>query len=468
MISSEQQNFDFDGVITSANGHEFPASCRLTLPDATWQRTEIHISVAQIAGRQSLPNPLNLSGNDRYGRQVTIRDIHYHSIHFEFNRQTGLAEMEIKHVGEVEVIHAIPISQASRVINISLSDAQYLKSKKGKLVDSKDYTRIEELFSLDLPELGHGTFLRQWRFWHNVDNVTSKGACSFLLELKDLPKGFNIDSAAEQIRSALSIPSVFLRQRLAVNGWEEQGATIREIVRQPFAPILPKNFAMQPYEYLVQESQLENVMQRACVNFSKLAPKLKRTVEKIALGLSPYNHLGDEERFRAMFYGLESCRKLTSKVPSAEVLKARDEVLVALKFAHKELSGAAAERVNGFINSVENGPKVDLRIEIEEVLDNWKVARSDLWPLYGSEAEPGLVKIRDKLSHSGGTSVNNDSLVLATYHLSLLMERIILAILDIPLSETLLSPEALKIDPWYARDRVLSARRAAFTKSVWS
>jgi hypothetical protein len=464
MISAEQQIIDFDGVITTADGKSLSATCKLILPDGTWQAAKIHIGLAQVERLPYLKTPLSLIGTDRNAREVQVNGIYYHSVYFELNRKTGLADMNIQLIGEIEIIHAVLSVPVKREFNISLSDAKFLKSMPAMSVVAKDHTRLEDLFTLTLPEIGKATFLRQWRFWRNMDDVTSKGACSFILELADASGVSNAISSRNPFLSALVVPSIFIRQRIAVNGWEERGVSIKEVIRLPLSPILPIDYSTSPAECLVDEFRLVKVMEQACTNFSNLSEKLKRIVEKMALGLVPFKHLNHEERFRAMFYGLESCRKLASKVPTAEIIKARDEVLAALKSSHQNLTGPAAERVQGFIQNVENGPKVDLRIELEEVLGKWKIATSDLWPLFGSDAEPGLVKIRDKLSHAGSSSVTDDSLVLATYHLSILIERIILAILDIPLSETLVSPEALQIDPWYARDRVLAARSGAFAK----
>lgn len=462
MISVEQQVIDFDGTLTTANGATLPCTCKLKLPDATWQATEIHIGLAQVGMPKNLQTPLSLIGTDRAGRSVKVSDIYYHSIYFEPSRRTGLANMDIKLVGEIEVTHIILSNPVKAKINISLSNSEYLISVRPSSVDSTDESRIEDLFTLTLPLVGKATFLRQWRFWRNADNVTSKGACSFILELSDASTVLGELSARSPFLHALVVPSIFMRQRIAVNGWEKRGDSIKEVIRQPLEPILPKNYSTPPDDYLVKAPQLIQVIERACHAFSGLSSEMQQIVEKMALGLVPFNKLGHEERFRTMFYGLESCRKFASKTPSSEVLQARDEVLTALKAAHVQVSGRAADRLQGFIQSVETGPKVDLRIQLEEVLGNWKVVTSDLWPLFGSEAEPGLVKIRDKLSHSGSSSVNSDSLVLATYHLSLLSERIILAILGVPLDETLVSPESLQMDPWHASDRILSARRATF------
>ena len=465
MISAEQQVIDFDGILTTASGATLPCTCKLKLPDGTWQATEIDIGLAQVGMRQHLQTPLGLFGTDRTGRSIKVSDIYYHSIYFEPSRKTGLAKMDIKLVGEVEVTHVVLPNPIETKLNISLSNSEYLRSAHPASVESTDKSRIEELFMITLPVVGKATFLRQWRFWRNVDNVTSKGACSFILELSDASTALSEFSSRSPFLSALVVPSIFMRQRIAVNGWEEQGEVIKEVIRQPMEPILPKSYSIPPDDYLVREPKLIEVIEQACRAFSRLSSEMQQTVEKMALGLVPFNKLGHEERFRTMFYGLESCRKFASKIPSPEILQARDEVLVALKSAHEQVNGRAAQRLQGFIQSVETGPKVDLRIQLEEVLENWKVVTHDLWPLFGNDMEPGLVKIRDKLSHSGSSSVNSESLVLATYHMSLLIERVVLAILGIPLDETLVSPESLQIDPWHARDRILSARRGTFIKT---
>ncbi|QBE62366.1 hypothetical protein [Pseudoduganella lutea] len=341
MISSLQQIIDFDGSLVTATGQHTPATCKVVLPDATWQPVNISISLSQSGRIVDLETPFSLSGKDRYGRKISITDIHYHEINFELNRHTGLAEMNIQLIGEIEVIHGVRVTQGERKVNFSISDAIYLRMAKAASVDFKPETQVEDLFSLTLPEVGSANFLRQWRFWRNADNVTSKGGCSFILELADASKVPDLAAAAAAavLRRALVVPSIFIRQRIAVNGWEEQGSSTVEVIRQPLMPITPKSYAIEPNKHIVDKPRLMKVAEQACLNFSGLSESLKGTIEKISMGLVPYINLNYEERFRAMFYGLESCRKYAGKKPSDEVIQAKNEVLAALKEAKKILTG---------------------------------------------------------------------------------------------------------------------------------
>jgi hypothetical protein len=223
-----------------------------------------------------------------------------------------------------------------------------------------------------------------------------------------------------------------------------------------------------PDDYLVPESQLPVIANDAMKKFESLPSDIRRIVEYISLGLVPYIAQRHGERFLALFYALEACRKFASKEPDAETMMSTEELTTLLAEASGKASTVVSARIDGIISNIRSGPKVDLRIQLEEVLLKWNVQRAHLWPIVGTDGQPGLKNIRDRLSHKGGTSVNSDSLLVATHHLSILMERVVIALLGIPLEQTAVSLEKVKRDSWCDYSYVQHERRRIFSDPDWA
>lgn len=89
----------------------------------------------------------------------------------------------------------------------------------------------------------------------------------------------------------------------------------------------------------------------------------------------------------------------------------------------------------------------------------WSVKNDDLWPLSGPDALPGLKEVRDKLAHSGSKAIHPQGLAVATWHLSILLERVLLTFLKIPLSDTSAAPHRLVREPWHKPAYLLEQRK---------
>ena len=116
------------------------------------------------------------------------------------------------------------------------------------------------------------------------------------------------------------------------------------------------------------------------------------------------------------------------------------------------------ERIEGFIKTVKKG-RLSLLQQLEGALMTWSVKNDDLWPLSGSDALPGLKEVRDKLAHSGPKALHPQSLAVATWHLSILLERVLLTFLKIPVSDTSAAPHRLVREPWHKPAYLLEQRK---------
>jgi hypothetical protein len=115
--------------------------------------------------------------------------------------------------------------------------------------------------------------------------------------------------------------------------------------------------------------------------------------------------------------------------------------------AKQGVKNSIAKRIDGFIKMLK---KSTLQQQLESVLAaKWNVKTNDLWPLSGPDHLPGLKQVRDKLAHSGPKAIHMQGLAVATWHLSILLERVLLTLLKIQLSETSAAPERLMHEQWY-------------------
>lgn len=467
MISAQPTLLDFDGVLTASNGTYVNVSCNIRTPQFSGDAADIAIWLPHKSCRKHLENPCTVSGRDRLGRSITIRGLSWREMNWEIGRETGLSRITVAHIDQLEIIHPGGSPSDGVFLSLLLNDQVFIRKFRTQLVPIESSKHIEEIFTLRLPAVGRARFFREWKIWREPDQLTATGGCVLRCDMLDVEQ-VSRPLSAQQLRTALTIPSILMRQRLSVNGWDESTPAGRtEAWYQPLEPIKTEHKAVMPEDYLVPESNLKVIANDAMEKFESLPSDFRRIVEYISLGLVPYIAQPHGERFLALFHALEACRKFASKEPNAETVMATEELTTLLAEASGKASTVVSARINGIISNIRSGPKVDLRMQLEEVLLKWNVQCAHLWPIVGTDGQPGLKNIRDRLSHKGGTSVNNNSLLVATHHLSILMERVVIALLCIPLEQTAVSFEKVKRDLWCDYSYIQHERKRIFSEPGW-
>jgi hypothetical protein len=262
-----------------------------------------------------------------------------------------------------------------------------------------------------------------------LDGDASKAAEEYLSYLED----------------ALIVISVFCRQRIAVLGWEVIYAARREQVWDaPLDPLSTKYLPYEPHNYLVDKSRFASLASDASKIFSELEAEKRDIFKRMSNAVTPSIEMQTSERFLAMFHALEACRSFAAETKSEEDNMELKRILEAAKCGVKD---TIAKRIDGFIGKVDSKPS--LRNQLEQVLVQWNTG-DDLWPLFGNgEKLPGLKEIRDKLAHTGPKAIHPQSLAVATWHLSILLERVLLSLLNIPVANTSAAPGKLRSEGWY-------------------
>ena len=108
--------------------------------------------------------------------------------------------------------------------------------------------------------------------------------------------------------------------------------------------------------------------------------------------------------------------------------------------------------------------RANLRQELEAVLTVWGVNRHGLWSLLGSKSIAGLKEIRDKFSHNDPKDMASQGLVVATWHLSILVERILLAMLKIPICDSSAGGKRYRPDEWVNPALLLAQQKKIFVR----
>ncbi|MEQ1814085.1 MAG: hypothetical protein ABL860_06485 [Candidatus Nitrotoga sp.] len=182
--------------------------------------------------------------------------------------------------------------------------------------------------------------------------------------------------------------------------------------------------------------------------------QMKAIFKHMTLGLTPFINMRTSEHFLSMFHALEACRVLAQEVK----VDADSAKLVEIFEAAKQgVDAKIAKRIDGIIKMV---GRPTLQQQLESVLmGKWNVSTDDLWPISGSDNLPGLKQVRDKLAHSGPKALHTHGLTVATWHLSILLERVLLTLLKIPIADTSAAPNRLICEPWYKPAYLLEQRK---------
>lgn len=468
MHTEKIRNLNFQAKLECSAGIELLVSCKISLSYGGWDASLIEIELPHHMDIMQIRSPSTIIGTDAYGRRFELKGVYHSSIPFNPGRTAGGAQMKIEHIEKLIVSYRVNNISSRSSLDLLLSPHHTLVNWLHDESDSDEFEKVEDLFELDLPIVGTARFRRVWSFYVSGDRLEAKAVCSFratVLHEGALPSP---DTSGADIRAALVIASIFSRQRIGVVGWTrvDKSGSREDVFHQPLAPLRTHSASFSANVPMLEAESFSKIVNSACAAYSAMSPDYQNLIEIISMGLVPYVKQSTSERFISMFNALEQCRTFAIKKPTAEMLVKDDELIKALETAKLTVSEDIKDRIQGFIRRVEK-PTVDLKIQIEEILSEWGVVRNDLWPFSASEKSPGLKQIRDRLSHTGSAGVNGHSLTVACLHLSVLLERIVLRLLDVQLTETDVSLKTLQTDEWFSRTFVLAERKAILDNPDW-
>lgn len=463
-------SYEFDGALVSANDKTVVIDCRVWPPLVAGEAAKVELSApTALMPLPKILNPCHINGQ-LGGIELWLDDVWYRRMPQDRlpRRRAGLASIVLTHIGKLRMTtqfnkpseNAQPRSN-KRSIKFYLTNNAFLAEHDWFFaLITKPNDQTDELYAIVIPQLGRVRILREWVFARSADpnNAVVKSGFCAVVEL-DNEATQTTEEYLAHFEDALMVISIFCRQRVAVLGWEVKYADRQEQVwKNPLEPITTKYLPYEPHDYLVDKHSFETLTNVATKEWAALDPTMKDIFKHMSVGLAPFMNLQTSERFILMFQALEACRALAPEYGNAQDKTNDDALLLALEAAKRGADVGVVERIEGFIKTVKKG-RLSLLQRLEWVLMHRGVNRDDLWPLSGPDNLPGLKQVRDKLAHSGQKALHPQGLAVATWHLSVLLERVLLALLKVSLADTSAAPNRLMREAWYKPAYLLEQRK---------
>lgn len=461
---ADGMSYEFDGKLVSENDQTVVIDCRVWPPLVGGDVARIELSVPNaLMPLPDIHNPCHISGQPIVGVvEVWLDDVEYRQMppDSQPRRRAGLAPILLTYIGKLRLTtrfnkpsENIQSRSLKKSIKFYLtSNAFFAEHNWLSALSKTPNSQTDELYLVDIPQMGRVRILREWVFARSVtpDNAVVKSGFCAAVKLSD-DATQTTEEYLSHFEEALMVISIFCRQRIAVLGWEVEYDDQKEQVwMSPLEPSTTKYIPYEPHDYLVNRNCFSSLSSKAIKELTALDPQMKDIFKHMSIGLAPFINMQMSERFLLMFQALEGCRVLAQKVEGdADSVKNDAKLIEVLEAARKGVDTRIAERIDGFIKRVKTG-KPSLKQQLEWVLvEKWKVKTDDLWALSGNEKLPGLIQVRDELAHSGPKALHTQGLAVATWHLSILLERVLLTLLKVPIADTSAAPNRLIREPWY-------------------
>lgn len=457
--------FDFDAELRSVDGTALPVYCEVQPPYVGGQKSLIRLAVpAQHITKKAPGNPCALSGKSG-AFTINIQGIHWRRFPTSSKGILGLEAIELLHIERLTVRH--PPMNARREIRFHLAPISYLRSESDCVLFG-DGSNLEELFVLDLPDLGATSFVAEWvTVYHRDAEIPSATVIAGFSAVAGLPPDAPIDAdrMVAKFRSSLEVLSVLFRQAVSLHGWTyTDGETVSTWV-DPLEPnVTPSaregrgDFVAKPQVFVECATSLAHA-------YGKADEGTRSLVRHLSVAVNPHTNARTNDRFLFMFSALERVvefarkRDKTQRSPAVTdnavttLLERLKEAVVA---EDGENASEISARLEGFIKTVKNGTSVRDKFEaFFRVYPTMTYYCADLWPILGSDKERGLREIRHALAHGRSSFVSLDVVAVAEWHLAILLERVIFVLLDMTLPDGI-SPDSYLLRRggcgWYERD----------------
>lgn len=465
--------FYFDAELRSADGVTLPVHCEVQPPCVGGQKTLIRVAVpAQHITENPPVNPCALSGKSG-AVTIKMQGIRWRRFPISSRGTLRREAIELLHIEKLTVQH--PPMSARREICFHLAPISYLRSES-KIVhfDFGDRSHSEELFVLDLPDLGATRFVVEWvTVYHRTAEIPGATVVAGFSAVAGLPADtpIDVDQLVAKFRNLLNVLSVLFRQAVSLHGWTyTDGETVSTWVNSLEPNVTPSaredrgDFVARPQAFVECATSMIHA-------YEKVDEVTRSLVRHLSLTVNPHTNSRTNDRFLFMFSALERVvestwrRDQTPRSPAATdnavatLLNRLKETVVA---EGCENAPEISKRLEGFIKTVENGTSGRDKFEaFFRVYPAMAFYHADLWPILGSKKQRGLREIRNALAHGRGSFVSVDVIAVAEWHLAILLERLIFVLLGMTVPEGIYPGSFLLRTGgrgWYERDRWVTLR----------
>ena len=436
-----RQTISADANLTDQDGKSIMVDCSVTLPLLFGQPVEIRVGIpneAMLITNFKTPWQIKtLQGSE----MITLEDVHYRSLNTTdtlLKRKLGSTPVDLSSIKSLTIEMACKSSGYR--FSIYISDTKYFDT----LPLEEGHNGISQIAKFIHPTLGEVVLQK-----YSVESAMLSGNGSlklhgYRLDVECCRPNTSPESIINPIQPLLDILSFVSRQRVLVLGWEHQ--TGSEYIRHWKYPLnaVQTNYALyEPRSYLMSRNvdELEKVINMGLSNYDGLEDSEREMVHKLSFNLCSSVQRRDDTKYMALFTGLESYAKKLSLTLELDETRSRSIQLIKdVAKPHQKDDHKVYQILMNLTSDIKKTPAAD---SIDNFLSKHRVFKKDLWSIRGKN---GLLPIRNHLAHEGNHNVDHQGLAVATLHLTILIERVILGVLNLELESSI--QRELRQEPW--------------------
>lgn len=340
-------------------------------------------------------------------------------------------------------------------LSFRLTDSRYVFIPEVRTLHSNGSIRVRRHRSMNLkhPMLGALRIDRHHHFskGNNPHDtyITSQLAIEVRGKIRKNLESLDNKTARAYVDDACLILSLAARHRVLVTGHTRYDHGVLENTYD--SPLQSLNPEASEYGWeLIGRSETIQFLNHALARFAQLPEVEQRSIRHALYPLVPTRHPHLEESFVSMFSAFEG---LLEPYREKKGIKHTVGTSRAWKAIEKKLRKVINETDisdSTFNRSLMKARLPELRhIPLHAVANDYlkelKVPVDDLWPAFGSPGESAtLYSIRNSLAHGEPMSDLIKPLSLAQFHLRILLERIVLALLGWDIDKSNASPDRVK------------------------
>jgi hypothetical protein len=438
---------EFDAYLIDKNERRILCDCKLWLPKIANDNAQIELWADSSPESFVVigPGPLEIKSQSTQGINITATDVWIESGPARVwpARKMGRSEIIVSGIGELRIIRLRESNNTEHFLDFTLSDCPFLNPQTINCHEESGKIEVETVANFDVfwPNFGQVLFGRRYHH-HTRSDIHGIIRTSTLSARLKNPSDKNIKdikSTLQAITDICLISSFAARQRMLINEYRYvNNEEICEVWIQPlrrYNPAPQDSFA----EGLVEKLDFVKYFKDASSKFTSLELVDQKRIREAIYSLAPVFPLGVESQFLAMFSAFEALVHIDRK-PA-------DEISPELwKIAKKSLANAIDGLDSNFKDEFKDAMKEQLtalkRPTLRSTAIKWLNGRgieySDLWNLFNKENKPGLYQVRNFLAH-GNRPDSVEAIGVATLHLRVLIERILLNIFGFDLGKSKVS-----------------------------
>ncbi|MEZ8107303.1 hypothetical protein, partial [Vibrio cortegadensis] len=426
--------------MADANGNLLEVDCSITFPMIVGQNAEINISIPNsIMPIRNVIAPFQIEAQQGT-QKVVLDDVYYRSLTTQAGAKRKLGSHPIKLSHVKGLTNEMNLESSSIRLSVFLSETTFFETLWGE----EDLNGISRIAMFDHPTLGSITLQKYTVESSLLNSNGSLKQHGYCLEVERVNSEIDHEGIIDDIQPLLDILSLVSRQRVLVLGWEKQtkSKNIRHW-RYPLDVIRTSYSLDGPQSYLVSGStgELEKMVNSGLSNYYNLDPSEQDIVHKLSFNLCSSLQRRDDVKYMVLFTALESyAKKLSLRLELDATSSKSIQLIKEAAKPHQNVDHDVYKKLMSLTHDIKKTSAAD---SIKNFLFKHRVFKEDLWSI---QEKGGLLKIRDHLAHEGNHNVDHQGLAVATLHLTILIERVILGVLNLKLESSV--QRDLRQEPW--------------------